>query len=359
MRAVRQNEAARGRHVGPIPVGFMRSEGVLIPVEQQELPEGYRSGLVLVREAFRLYATTELSFEGVCDALNQGGFRMPNGKLVSKYQVTEMLRNPVYIGQVVCRDQVYNGAHAAVVDVGTWQQVQTKLAQRAAHPNHAGRGGRRPGLLSGIARCSNCGAPMWFRGDAANYYQCSGKLTRARDPVCNLHGVQADVVHRHTIAMLTHLTSSPAMLEQAAAELRGQRAETAPQRPGMDRAAIEAKIKRLARLYEDGLKTDAEYTQELRVLRSQLATAEVQATVSHEEMLHQALALLRDMPSLLEAATPEELRTLVQEVFDVVYVRPHIVLAVKPADVYREMLKRAAKSYIWWAGWGSNPRPSV
>ncbi|GAB4210075.1 MAG: recombinase family protein [Roseiflexaceae bacterium] len=359
MRAVRQSEAARGRHVGPIPVGFTRVDGVLVPLEQQELDGGYRSGLGAVREAFRLYATRQSSFEQVSDVLNRSGWRMPSGKHFSKYQVAEMLRNPVYIGLVVCQDQVYNGGHEPVIDREIWDTVQAELARRAAIGDHNHRAGNNPALLSGIARCSNCGSSMWVTGQDRAYYSCSGRLTHAREPRCNLRSVRAEEVHAHVIQTLVHLTSMPAVLDQALAELQKQATRLDHFQPRMDRSAIEAKIKRLARLYEDGLKTDVEYARELASLRQQQNLAEMQTQTSRDETFARANSLLRDVPALLAVATTDEVRTIIQEVFDVIYVRPHHVMAMRPAGAYREMLKYVVSCTVWWAGWGSNPRPSV
>ena len=58
-----------------------------------------------------------------------------------------MLKNPLYIGKIRHRDNVYDGEHAAIIDPETWNRVQEKLQGRTR-----ARGGKhklRPFLLRG------------------------------------------------------------------------------------------------------------------------------------------------------------------------------------------------------------------
>lgn len=105
MRSVSLFETSQGRHVGPIPVGFQREGGKLIPTDS----------IMAVQHAFQLYATRQHSFESVCDILTAEGYRMPSGRPFTKFQVAEMLRNPVYIGRVRCNGQEFQAQHQPVI----------------------------------------------------------------------------------------------------------------------------------------------------------------------------------------------------------------------------------------------------
>jgi hypothetical protein len=101
---------------------------------------------------------------------------------------------------------------------------------------------------------------MWYtpgRGGTAtyDYYVCSGRSTHARDPRCNLPFMQARAAEAHVLASLAVLTLDQELLTQAADELARVAAADRPH-PPVDRSAIEAKLKRLVRLYEDGFKTE-------------------------------------------------------------------------------------------------------
>jgi hypothetical protein len=53
-----------------------------------------------------------------------------------------------------------------------------------------------------------------------------------------------------------------------------------------------------------------------------------------------AAAILSDVPTLITSATHEERQLLLLEIFDVVYLMPHQVMAVRPAAAYTDMLER-------------------
>jgi site-specific DNA recombinase len=354
MRDTRAAEARQGRHVGPVPVGFTRANGVLLPNDSIGAPQ----------LAFQLYATRQYSFATVADALNVAGWQTPSGGLFTKFQVEEMLKNPVYIGRVRCHNQEYPGQHAAVVEQATWDLVHDEIARRGAAADHSHRAASQPALLTGLARCSNCGAPMWRGGTDGAYYHCSGRLTHAREPRCNLRGVQAAAAEAHVLLSLALMSSDQQLLSQAATELSQAAGRELRTRPIRDYKKIEEQIRRLGRLYEAGLKTDTEFEAELAALHTQLATA--QSTSSeHVPDLQRATELLNDVPKLIAQATDQERRALLVEVFDDIYLTPHQAMAVRPAAAYTDILKALDQSsafnqmFVWWAGWGSNPRHSA
>jgi len=103
--------------------------------------------------------------------------------------------------------------------------------------------------------------------------------------------------------------------------------------PIRDSKKIEEQIRRLGRLYEARLKTDAEFETELAALHTQLAATQ---TTGSERVpdLQRATAILNDVPKLIAQATNQERRALLVKVFDDVYLTPHQAMAVRPALAY-------------------------
>jgi hypothetical protein len=162
--------------------------------------------------------------------------------------------------------------------------------------------------------------------------------------------VQARAAEAHVLASLTVLTLDQELLAQAAEELARVAAADRPP-VAVDRAAIETKLKRVARLYEDGFKTEAEYIRERDALRAQLA---IEGAPVSTPKRSSAVALLSDVPNLLGQATLEERRAVVEEVLDVIYLTPHQAMAVRPVESYAPLLRAARLKIMgWWAGWGS------
>jgi site-specific DNA recombinase len=347
MRDTRAAEARQGRHVGPIPTGFRRENGVLIPIES----------IAAAQLAFSLYATRVESYTTVADALNNAGYRTNGGQGFSKFQVAEMLSNPVYIGRVRCKDQEYAGQHAPVIDQALWETVQREIQRRVR-----GVGLRQPSspaLLSGLARCSNCGEPMWYtpgRGGHYNYYACRGRAQGGREPRCNLGMVRAEMAEGHALASLMTLVGDKTILSAVADELATLARREQPVRPAIDRARIELRLKRIGQLYADDVMNEEEYQHERDRLKAQLH--EQAPAVSYVPQLGSVLSMLSDVPQLVEGAPLTVQRALLTEVFEVIYVMPHQAMAARPMSSYAAILQRSRLKIMGrWAGWAPSFYP--
>jgi DNA invertase Pin-like site-specific DNA recombinase len=83
--------------------------------------------------------------------------------------VAEVLRNPRIIGARTYKGQIVaERAWPAIVDRETFERLQAKI-RRTSRP---GRPAKR--LLSGVARCGLCGAPMW----TSNHKRATGSVAR-------------------------------------------------------------------------------------------------------------------------------------------------------------------------------------
>jgi len=157
------------------------------------------------------------------------------------------------------------------------------------------------------------------------------------------------------------MSSDQKLLAQAATELSRLESTELKTQPIRDSKKIEEQIRRLGRLYEAGLKTDAEFKAELAALHTRLAATQ---TTSSERVpdLQRATAILNDVPKLIAQATDQERRALLVEVFDDIYLTPHQAMAVRPAAAYTDILKALDQSsafnqmFVWWAGWAYSHR---
>jgi site-specific DNA recombinase len=343
MKDVRRWEASQGRHIGGVPWGFKREGNSLVPTDLIRWP---------VR-AFTLYASRRYGFGALSDQLTTEGARLESGKIPTKFQIAEVLRNPAYIGMVRCNDETFKGNHAPVIDQHTWSTVQSILQERA-------KGGRRHKvvtvpLLSGLARCAECGMPMWYSGNGRGYYQCSGRLTRATQ--CAMGGVQAPAAEKYLIDSLIVLTDDAELMQAIVDELDGLIEGDAP--PPVDADAINAKIRRVARLYEDGLKSELDYQREITALRAQLDTPPQNIDMPDAAL---ALEMLGGLPGILQTADTTDRRTILQSLLTSVELEPHRATKAKARDEYHELLltlDARVEGTDWWAGWGSNPRHSA
>ena len=143
---------------GPVPLGYELGKRKLL-IDQAEAET--------VRLIFRRYL--ELRSVGVlADELAAAGIRSKvrhysNGRSVggvsfSRGSLAQLLQNPIYIGKVHHRGELYQGEHKAIIDVSIWEEVQRQLATNRRERLH-GKRARSPSLLTGLISDAD-GRPM-------------------------------------------------------------------------------------------------------------------------------------------------------------------------------------------------------
>jgi hypothetical protein len=96
-----------------------------------------------VRKIFRLYddlgclnavmrRANDLGLRSKLHRFKSG--RVQGGNPFSRGQTYALLRNPIYIGKIRHKAQVWDGQHEAVVDEAVWDRVQAKLQAASARP---------------------------------------------------------------------------------------------------------------------------------------------------------------------------------------------------------------------------------
>jgi site-specific DNA recombinase len=121
-----------------------------------------------VSAIFSIYAEHR-SLQQTIAALDQLGWttkawetkagRARGGQPFSKSSLHKLLTNVAYGGQVVYRDQVFEGEQPAIVDEDLFLRVQAALRQNGVSSGGATRN-RSGALLKGLVRCRACGGGM-------------------------------------------------------------------------------------------------------------------------------------------------------------------------------------------------------
>ena len=122
-----------------------------------------------------------------------GKGKTSGGGMYSRGHIYKMLSNPIYIGQLGHKGQVYDGQHAAIIDQELWDQVQGRLEQgtNASHDRHAPSNA----LLLGKIR-DDRGHPMSpshakKKGRRYSYYVSQAILQGKRDEAGSIARVPA------------------------------------------------------------------------------------------------------------------------------------------------------------------------
>jgi site-specific DNA recombinase len=113
---------------GTPPLGYRPDERTLAIVD------GHAE---LIRKIYRRYLALG-SVRELADELNSDNQHVPvrtrangrthGGGLWSRGQLYSILKNPMYIGEIQHRDQIYMGKHPSIIDRALWDDVQADLA---------------------------------------------------------------------------------------------------------------------------------------------------------------------------------------------------------------------------------------
>ncbi len=138
---------------------------------------------LLVREAFRLYATGEYSLPELQAAMDAKGLTSPyaskGGAPVSVSKLAEMLANPFYVGVVAWNGVRYSGRHKALIRETLFSRVQDVLR---AHDIAGVRQRRHDHYLKGLLYCGECARRLSLTLAKGKYlyFYCLGQRGQAR-----------------------------------------------------------------------------------------------------------------------------------------------------------------------------------
>jgi site-specific DNA recombinase len=138
---------------------------------------------MLVRAAFRLYATGEYSILELQTTMHAKGLTSPRarraGGPMSASKLAEMLANPFYLGVVEWDGVRYAGQHRPLVSQSIFDHVQDVLR---AHDRVGVRRRRHDHYLKGLLFCGECGRPLSLTLAKGRYlyFYCLGQRGEAR-----------------------------------------------------------------------------------------------------------------------------------------------------------------------------------
>jgi len=228
-----------------------------------------------VRRIYSLYlelgsllpVVEELTRRGWCNkawTTKKGGAR--GGRPFDKCSVYALLTNPIYIGKIKHKTDVFNGEHQAIIDADVFRKVQTTLQQHGR-----GRGNylinKYGALLKGLLHCQACDHAMVHtvtsRGSKRyRYYTCVKAIKSGRNacPTKSLPAAEIEATVVDQIRCIAHDADLRAeVLRQACSATEADVGELTTQRGQLERqlARDHAEIRRLVALPEPSSATTA------------------------------------------------------------------------------------------------------
>lgn len=247
---------ARGEIVTPPSFGYVVENGIYVP-HPDEAP--------IVKRIFDMYLAGA-GQRTIALTLGSEGIRTKRGNIPDNRFIQYILSNPVYIGKIRWskdgrasstryhnKDSVVEkeGKHQPLIDINTWNVVQTKLEQKKKSYKRYQRSEQNVDfMLKGLVRCSSCGATL-IQSQKGVGIQCHN-FSRGS---CNTsHYISLAKINK---AVIEALTQSVATLDF---NLAPQVTQTTDM-PDIDKL-VSAELKKLERIklaYENGIDTLEEY----------------------------------------------------------------------------------------------------
>jgi hypothetical protein len=140
------------------------------------------------------------------------------GKPLARGALYTMLRNRIYRGQIVHKDQHYPGEHEPIIDEVLWQEVQTKLTANAVE-RATGERALSPSLLAGLLydgeghRMTPSHAVK--NGMRYRYYVSQPLISKTREAAPEGLRVAAAEIERIVLSGIGDLLSNPGRLGEA------------------------------------------------------------------------------------------------------------------------------------------------
>jgi len=218
-----------------------------------------------VRAVFDTFIETR-SLSGTLERLNGIGMSTKTwttrkGKIIesrpfNRARLICLLSNPLYIGKVPYKSEMYDGEHEAIIEPETWSRAREILSNGCAVGRSAAKT-KQNGLLTGILRCASCDAPMtrtyaMKKEKKYSYYVCSN-AHRNGWKSCAVKSVNADDIENFASERLRDIGGSLEMMNEIAlrsAEDYKRKKETLENEKGRlekDIAKLNAEIARLTR----------------------------------------------------------------------------------------------------------------
>ena len=197
------------------PYGYRRCEESFVP-EQAEAE--------VIRQIFDL-TLSGCGSDTIARLLNQEGIFSPLGQEWNAGTIRMILRNPVYIGDMLYQktytdeafrvhlnrgelDRFYHrGHHEAIISRETFEKVAAVMKHRSRRINTGEKStGTRSGM-SGKLFCAYCGSPM-YRQTGGSYptFRCDGRTRRKTD--CRMRGEMEESIWNAFLTCLNKLAYS-------------------------------------------------------------------------------------------------------------------------------------------------------
>lgn len=258
-----------------------------------------------------------------------------------KAQVSRILRNILYRGTIRRGEVTTENAHPALVTSEQFERVQQKLAANIARRRNLQYDRGRVYLLNSLLRC-NCGAHLTGKAGTGRkrtygYYVCTRRNHLGTKTACSAPSFPAEALEEAVLARVRQLSLHPELRQKIVGHALAKLGKES-QRIASEMASVQQRQGRvqveinnlLGVLKAKGAAAISLVNEELTRLeeeksrlRSVLADLQEQQEplTAEEEQARKLIDGWRGLPELLDDATPQERRVVLQHAIQVLELR--------------------------------------
>ncbi len=308
-----------GEYPHQAPLGYLNAKD---PITKKSIIVIDEKNKQLIQTIFSVYVTGQHSLKSIVHYVEDLKLTkdMPIGRCgLKKSVMSRMLHDVFYIGKFMWEGKIYDGKHAPLVDLETWQAVQDVLSGK--NLNKCKRHNVKPFVYKGIFACGECDRTITaeIKKEKYVYYRCTKFDTR-----CSQKPVREETINIQARKLFDSVHLSENGLAYVVAGLKQSLEE---KRSTHDKdydmfVREHAMLKnRLDKMYEDkldGRVSDefydskyAEYKNRLDDLAERIASHN-KADIGYYDFGRKILELAKNAGKLFDQANPAEKRELMQ-----------------------------------------------
>ena len=153
-----------------------------------------------LREVYQLFNQRTPVYQ-IMLRMYEKGYRTKHGEW-QELTIRKCVANPLYVGKIKYKGNIYDGIHDAIVDQATYKKALQILAERDMQYEKYKQGRTYHAPLGGLLFCANCGARYHYRTrqgkTTLKYYMCYSRAKcdkkMVRDHNCKNTNYRAEVL---------------------------------------------------------------------------------------------------------------------------------------------------------------------
>jgi site-specific DNA recombinase len=313
---------------------------------------------LIVREAFRLYATGDYSLLELQATMHAKGLTSPYvsrpGAPVSVSKLAEMLANPFYVGMVAWNGVRYPGQHKALISESLFSRVQDVLR---AHDIAGVRQRRHEHYLKGLLNCGECGRRLSLTLAKGRYlyFYCLGQRGAARTG-CRQPYVLASDTEALVEDLYRRVQLPSSWVEKLTEELEAEIVDRQAEAPA-NRVVLTKKLAKLAderqkllqAFYANAIPIELFKAEQDRVTAAeQAAKAELDVTeddlAGWQDVLSMAIQLAGNCHAAYLKARPSVRGRFNEAVLEAIYVKDRRIARAEFSEVFAPLFSRPSSN---------------